>query len=626
MIDRLLERLRTWGRRALRGTVGDRTGAAIFLGSLVLFGLTWRIGVFVSDTYTVADAMVAVADGHLYVDEVVYDPTGTGDTPRMHFLHGRLYGRNYGQIVASLPFLWALAAAARAADLGVVLPLCWSALLFAFAVSVGRSVDRPRAAAVGGGALAATLLVVNLAYARPVDPRWRPLMALQLSTMVAAALIGVVVYRLVARMHGRRVGAFAGVVAALGSPVGFWATIPKRHTVVALLALTTLYWFYRSREATDLRAATRYRALAYVPVGLTAWVFVPDAAVLFVALVAVDLPTARSNHPRRIALVGAVFLVSLAPAMATNALVSGNPLQPPVALPTYAGPAKTVAAADGAGGSIGGAGVTGVVVGLAVQFVGKLLAGVATLLDPGHLFHVFVRGNLELGLHRYGTLPVNLAVLEAMPLAGALLAAPVVLVRRMRAGDGQRAREGRGRRWRARDALRSLRTNPERATDALALAYLAVLVLAYLPRSLTYMMLTVRYLHPLYPLCAYLLVRLAFVRATVDREWRLLGGAYAAVLLAGGAVFALALASWAGDLGEAVQFNARVALAAAAALCYWSVVATLTDGYERLGAVSLAFAGATTTAFVLLAAFSYFPYGEQFALPVARTLAELLAL
>ena len=588
-------------------TVGDRTGAAVFLGALVLFGATLRVGVFVSDTYTVADTMVAVADGHLHVTERVFDPTGTGDTPRMHVRDGRLYGRNYGQVVASLPFLWALAAVDQVADLGVILPLSWSILLFAFAVTVGRSVDRPRVA-TAGGTLAAALFAVNVAHVRPLDPRWRPLLALQLSTVVAAALLCVLVYRLVARMHGRQVGAFAAAIAALGSPVGFWATIPKRHTVVASLALGTLYCFYRSREADDRQTTTRFRALAYVPVGLAAWVFAPDAGILFVALASVDVVTVRSNHPRRLALVGAAFLVSLLPALVTNALVSGNPLHPPVALPTYVGPGETVAAADGAGGSIGGAGASGVVGGLAAQFFEKLFVGVSALLDPRRLFHVFVRGNLGLGLHPYGALPVNLAVLEVMPLAGALLATPLAL--------GVRARTG--------EDLRLFLTDPKRATDALVLVYLAVLLLAYLPRSLTHTMLTVRYLHPLYPLCAYLLARVAFVRAAVDREWRLLGGTYAAFLLVGGPLFVLALATWAGGLDEAVQYNARVALSAAAVVGYWGVVAALTDDHERLGAVSLAFAGAAATVYILLAAFVYFPYGEQFALPAAGALADRL--
>jgi 4-amino-4-deoxy-L-arabinose transferase-like glycosyltransferase len=623
--------LRRWVPRghllALRRVVfGDATGVTVFLVAFLFFGLGWRVSFFINDTYTVANLLLSVVDGRLHIGEFVYGPPG-GGTPGAVLVDGTVYGRYYGLTFVALPFLWVLSASALVVDPAYSLPLLWSVLLVALGVDVGERLGRRRAGALCTGAVAAALLATNVVVAQPLRPELYPLLAFQFVSVLSAALVSVFVYRIVARLHGQRAGAVAGIATALATPVGYWATIPKRHGLVALYALVTVYCFYRSREASSSRTATRFRALAYVPVGLTTWVFALEGFVLFVALGLVDVLTARSNRHRQLAFVGAVFLLSMLPFLVTNTLLSGNPLEPPWALPSYVG--RTTALADpgnlttGAGPASGATapgpapheGLVSTVVEKLGIFVGALAGGGRAALDPGRLSGVFVRGGGGLGFRRFGSQRVNLSVLESMPLAAVLLSTPLVLYRRVRDSE-----PGRGTR------LLTLRDDAERATDLLVGVYLVLLLLVYLRRLPMHSQFTVRYLHPSYPLFAYFLLRLELIREVVRSEGKLLAGSYAGLVLVGGPLLAFALGVHAGDVSEAVQLHARLSLAAAAVLLYWALVSVVLDGYERGGAVALGFAGAVTTLYLLFSGWVYFVHADRYALPVSRLVVESLVL
>lgn len=81
------------GETALRVLFGDHHGATLFAVALVWFGLVWRFGFLSNDQYTVANTLVAVADGHLHLDRAVYGPA-SGATPGTHVVDGRVYGRH----------------------------------------------------------------------------------------------------------------------------------------------------------------------------------------------------------------------------------------------------------------------------------------------------------------------------------------------------------------------------------------------------------------------------------------------------------------------------------------------------------------------------------------------------
>ncbi|WP_101296520.1 hypothetical protein [Halegenticoccus soli] len=628
------------GRRLLGAAFGDRVGLAVFLAAATFFGLYWRIGFSSTDNYALVNGLVALADGHLAIERIVYGPP-TGTTPGTVTTGDHVYARSYGLLAASVPILWTLRAVSLVADVRVLVVGVWCLGALGLAALLGDRVGREREGLAVGSIVALGLFVCNVAVARPVSAYWFPLVAVQTVSATAAAFTAAFVYRLLSRVHGRRVGVAAGAGAFLATPVGFWATLPKRHSLVALLAVLTLYCFYRSREATDERGATAFRALSYVWVGLTAWVVSANALVLLAVLVPVDLLTARTNRPRSLAVVAGAFLVSLAPFFLTNALIAGNPLEPPRMLPRYRGglfeggvavdgssavgsgesstdpvgvgsegrPADRIPFSDALGES------AALLVAVFDRFVDPLVRGLEILrTDPERVWRVLVRSGYVERLAVSDDAPVNLTVLESMPLLGALVAAPVALWRRARTRTARRPTRRRG--------AGSIR--PERATDVLAASYVLLHVAFYLPKLPLHHMLTMRYLHPAYPLCLYLLARFGPVRRAIDGRPRLLARSYLVGLTVGLPAYVAVLESMSAVQGEAVQLYALWALAAALCLGAWAVSSTLAGGFERAGAICLGVAGAATTAYLLVSGLGLLARTDQFALPASRLLAGSL--
>ncbi|PSP68384.1 hypothetical protein BRC85_02915 [Halobacteriales archaeon QS_1_69_70] len=605
--------------------VGDRYGAIVLLAAVATYLLCWRVGILITDTYTVANTLVAVADGHLFVDRAVYGPGLR--TPGMGLRDGQFYGRNYGQVMLALPVLAALEAVAAVASLRVALAALWGLSIVGLARLVGREVGRPALGAYAGSGFAIVAFAAAVHGATPIEPAERYLIALQLQTMGAAALVGVFVYRLLTRAYGTTVGVAAGLATALATPVGVWAQFPKRHVLVTLCAVGTAYLLYRSRE--DGGVDTRYRALAYVPVGVAAWVSAAEGAVLLVALLVVDVPTG-GRDVRSIAAAGATAVVAALPMVVTNYLVTGNAGEPPRTLSaggsgSLAERGSTSTGADGgeasgasgdagggsadptAAGDTGGSETLDAFVG-AVEFLFELLwRGLRTLLrEPETLFVTFVRGGYVAGVaERDAGEAIRLTVLEAMPLAAGLVAVPVVAAR---LDLRERAAAFRRRPWPRPSALRTV--------DAFAVVYTVALLLVYLPRLPVHASLTVRYLLACYPMAVYGLARLPSVRRVLRERTRLCAATVASALLVGGQL--LVLYQWAIDatMGEAVQTHALVGLATAGLLAAWAVADGLGWRRDRLGAVALGLAAAAGAAFVLLAGLWHFAFVGPRALPL----------
>ncbi|ELZ25817.1 hypothetical protein C475_10169, partial [Halosimplex carlsbadense 2-9-1] len=404
------ERVATARTVLVRAVVGDRLGLVVFLGTLLAVGVTWRLGVFITDNYTLANALVALADGSLVVDEAVY---GTLEAPGMQVYDGRPYGRNYGQVAFAVPLLWGLRAVTGVADIGLVFAAAWSLLLLAFGVQVGRLTGRESLCATTGAVLALATFVASAALAEPIPERLTALAALQLGTVLATAFVATTIYRLFTRMHDRRLGVAAAVVSVFATPVGFWAAIPKRHVTVTALLAGVVYAFYRSRstgEDADERDAflspTGFRALAYALVGLYTWVHAGEAFAVFLALVAVDLPTAPSNDRRTLSVVAAAFAASLIPLLATNAAISGDPVRPPRMLSEFAVPTDGGAGSDGSGGATSGGSVpllpapvrtiVATVADRSGLIFGPLVAGAKSAVsDPESLYRTFARAGYD---------------------------------------------------------------------------------------------------------------------------------------------------------------------------------------------------------------------------------------
>lgn len=341
--------VRTFTRRLGRTVFGDRRGLVLFLASVCFFGLYWRAGVTINDNYTLTHTLAALAEGRLWIEPATgeyIDAPGT-------FVHdGMVYGRNYGQLVVALPFLWAVEALDFVADLRVGLTALWHLAALSLVVQLSRFFFNSRRSIllVGSGAVLLSF-VANLALVTQfVDGSW-PLVALQLATMVAGGLLAVMVYRLVRLRHSPRLGLLTGGAAVLATPVGFWAVVPKRHVLTALVCVSILYTFARSREGAAAHQISWvgevpiFRAAAYALVGFLAWVHAAEGIFVLLALVTVDIPTAPSNDRRTLAVLGVVLGLSLVPFFLTNYLIAGHPLEPPRML---------LGGSSGTGGSGGG--------------------------------------------------------------------------------------------------------------------------------------------------------------------------------------------------------------------------------------------------------------------------------
>ncbi|MDZ7746894.1 MAG: hypothetical protein U5K28_10450 [Halobacteriales archaeon] len=662
---RALARLRREWQRWL-APVPTEHAVTLFLLACVLFASYWRIDVFIVDTVAVANALANVADGTLQISTVYYGPPDA-QTPGVYAHGGRLYGRNYGHVFAALPVLLLLRAVAVIAEPAVVLAGLWSLGVAVVGRRLSRAFDTPAYGLVGA-LVAGFLFVLNVVGGTAIAPRLFPLVALQFVILVAGGGLVATMYLLVSLFHGHRVGVAAAVATMLAGPIGFWATIPKRHLATAFLVLLSVYCFARSRHTERLFD----RALAYVPVGLTAWISAPEGFLLLVSLGTVDVATSRRRDPRTLATLAVVLFISLVPFFVTNFLISGNPLQPPRLLTSYraggasvttqpavapSNPAEPLGGVDspspsdggsgGSGGSAGGGGETDgggsdssgggstggggetdgggssgggpTVVESLLATVGGLLSRVLgqferglTAIAPERLYHVFVRSGRIPGVDygQTGGETIELTLLETAPVLAALVAAPGYYLRE------QLGRDGTGSSLAGIRRRLSLPTDdPARATDLFAVVFTVLFSLVYLPRLPVHGMITVRYLIPTVPLFIYGVARLAPVRAVVTDATALLGRA---TLLAFGLGLAglLVLGPVAQpSVGTAMQAHAVVNLAIGALVVGW-LLGRPDD--TRLGAVALGCAAAGAALFVFATGFEYFADGRRYLFAVAR--------
>lgn len=631
-----------------KAVFGDGIGILLFLGAVLYFWIFWRIGFFMTDNWTIANTLLAVADGQLFVEKAVYGPPAT-ETPGYRVVGDRIYGRNYGQLFLALPVLFLIDSLARLVDISIATAGAWSLLLLAFSLRLGSAFDQSSRFAILGSVAALLAFGLNTAFALPLDPRWRAMMALQMTNMAAAAMIGVICYRLLSAIYDRQTGIFIGAATVLATPIAFWASIPKRHIVVSLLSITILFAFYKSRTASSDSAALRTRCIAYAAVGFWAWVHAPEALAMFVVLVPLDIATARSNTWRRLSVVGGVFLTSLVPFFLTNWFISGDPLRPPRFLfgrgavdglsntSTKEGSSRSVVG-DGmsrnvAGGdssiNVAGYGVNAAtdvesqlivsemippVIGQLSPILAPLKALVDLLLsgldvivsDPGRIFHTFVR-SAPASTRATAT---DLALLETTPLFGVLIVLPTLLFLW----------------WRAEDRRSTSASSPLRQTDVFALVFVLVFTLLYadrLPLNATW---TVRYLLPLVPFGMYSVGRLEPVRRTVTDQARLLIYGYGSLVLVGGQLLVVLLVFLGPTRGEVVRIHGILGIVAGAIVGLWTIVTVLdiTDD-ARIGAVVLAVSLAVGTLFVLLSGLEYFVV-NHFGLATSELLSDAIPL
>jgi hypothetical protein len=662
------ERVQRRAREFARLVFGDRYGVVLFLATLAFVATYWRIGIFITDSYAIANALVNVADGHLAVTEITYSIT-LGSQPGLWYSNGAVYGRNYAHVFASLPVLWVLQGLTALFDPRLVLVAGYTGLVFGTFDQLGRLTDQHRRFALVGGLVAVVFFAWNAAVAPPLDEKWLAFAALQITAMLATAFVGVVLYRLLAHVHGRRLGLLVGFAVVVASPVGFWASLPKRHVFSSLAVVSVLAAFYFARVADSERRRTGFRALCYVCIALLAWLHALEALVIFAAFVPVDLATSPSRRPKHLAVVGVVFLVALSPFLLTNLAITGSPLEPPRSLDPFSGQVDPLASDPSGGGTPtatpgqqtpagtnatnattapgtatstpsagatpppGGDGDSSDAPGPIATFLSTLVAlagavvsgtlwalgrgwsfidtGITVLLsDHERLYYTFVRsGRIPVGVDYAINQQeaVDLALLEVAPLLAGLLGLVGAAGRRIHHVSTPRT------------IVRSL-ASPIRQTDILATVMTLAFVLANLERLPLHAQLTVRYLVPIFPLGLYGVARLEAVQRVARTDWRWLVGPFLAVAGIAGAGLLLAHARFGLAIGEAMQLHALLALVSGAMLGGWALIAGVRpDTDPRLGAVALSIPAALTTLFLLFSGLLYFQYAE-YAVPVAGTI------
>ena len=630
----LWRKVRSVGYLFGRIVVGDRVGFAIFLSTLLFAALTWRVGFFITDNYTLANTLAALGEGHLTVEQAVY---GDLETPGMQISDGRLYGRNYGQVALAVPLLWTLQAATRLVDFGLLFAALWSLVLLALAVQIGVLTGRRTVSVAVGAVLALAFFALNALFAEPLSQTLVAMAALQLGTVLATAWAGSTMYRLLSRIHDRRVGIAAGSMAIVATPVGFWAAIPKRHVTVVAIMVAILYTFYRSRgdEAPDsLLSPLGFRALSYALIGVLTWIHAGEGFVVFLALLLVDVPTARSNDGRTLLVVGAAFALSFVPFFLTNLLMSGDPVRPPRMLTQFGELTddQTFSSGSGGGSSSGGAsGFLPPVFGSLVAELSNRLSLIfgpfvrgarVSVTQPNDIYQTFVRaGYLENVGRLDNSQAINLTLLESAPILGGtigLLGTATLVVRTHIYTSGMSMRD------RFTEAFVDHRPTAERSTDAFVGLSSLFVFLVYIPRLPLHAQVTVRYLLPLYPLAVYGIFRMASVRRTITRHGRLTLWSYLGGVLFGSQLIFVAVSVGTVGRGGALQLHAVAGLVVGTAFALATLASSFDSRFDPVTAVSGGLSAALGTNLVLLSGLVYFQYGP-YVLPMMDWLADVLA-
>lgn len=615
--------LRTAGRLVF----GDRYGLALFLATTCFAMLYWRAGIFITDNATLVRTLEALSEGRVWLEPA----TGTHfDGPGADVRDGYVYGRNYGQLVLSLPALWLLQGIDLVADLRVALVALWHLLLLGLFVQLGQLLNRERVFVLGGSGLVLLLFGTNLAFATTLRDPNLELLALQATTLLAAGLTAVVAYRLVAFQFNHRLGLLVGGTIVLVLPVGFWATIPKRHVFTVLACMAVLYFFARSREPGATVAlpvvgsVPGYRAAAYATVGLLSWIHAAEGMFVFLALVAVDLPTAPSNDHKSLAFVAVVFALSMVPTVVTNWLVGGHPYRPPRAIAGsgFADPAAAPAEPTSPDASADTSLLDLVpdifpfsaITFFAAQVSDLVFESVAALFVTDTMYHTFFRSagaTIDGGHLQYRD--ANLSLFESAPILGALVGTAIAAVLRWRPSLPSRPLTA-CRQWLAR-------RDP---TATLAVLLILVFFAIYLSRLPTYVQINLRYVLPVYPLGLYLLMRTVPLRRLVDTARDAIYWSYAAGVLVGGQLFLLTVALLGLSVAEASQLNALLALALAGYLLVTVVAFHFDDRFRLPAAIGLSLAAAAGTVYLLVSGVHYFAHVGELLLPIVEVVSTRL--
>lgn len=625
----------------------DHMRLALLAGSAAVFLFCWRIGVLVNDSYVFINTLISLRNGQLHFTEQIVELMYRGlipAQPGLHVVDGSIYGRNYGQAFLALPVLLVVEGVTLFLNPMIIVAAVWSGLISMCISEICKINGCPQTISDAGKAVAIVLFGVNLWLLKPITIEWSPYIALQLTSIIVATATVGLLYQIGRSMASKRVGLLMGTFATLASPVAFWAPLSKRHTLTGFLALAALYGLYRSRVATSSRTAVQYRVTAYVSVGLTAWIHSIEGLLLALTLIPIDLVTTRTTLVRSTGVMTLTLMVAFLPFFITNFLISGNLVRPPRALPSTT-TSNITAPVESNGSAVGvygqeeavtqpeaaqaGSDATGTLIDSLAAGAGERLStflsyigrNIITLTQPERWYTTFVRNSYGfLSSHQFTVPAQDFAVLESMPIAGAIIGGLALV--------GYRAVQDS---W---DAHKLLRNDPRRIADAFVILHAAWLIIIYVPRLPLHTTYTVRYLYPLYLYGIYAVARIEFVQQTVHMAWRRLLIYYLLTILLGGAALVGLLAVLDSNPSgfnrhmdmytAAFQVHALAGALSGLLVGAWSIYAAMKTISGRVGAIVLGNAAGITTLYILFASLRYFAFTSQYAIPLSRVLARLL--
>jgi hypothetical protein len=609
---RRLDGIRVSIQRTVYSVVfGDRTGSILFLGTLSVCMLFWTGTVSLNDNYTLANAMVSLADGQLAVESTEYNaldefPRGT---PGMRISDGKLYAGKYGHLFLALPFAWLFEGMAMVTELRVGFAALWSGVVLFTGIQLSRAFGNDRRILLASCGVALGAFLANVYLAAPFKQWWIHQVALQVVTTLATAFTAVFAYRLLKDLHDRKTGLSAGVMILTATPLLLWARVPKRHALIAGLAIIAVYAFYRS--LTDERRTTLFRSTAYAVGGISVFVFPLESVVLLGVLGVADLVFHRPRSMRAIAIPGVALFLSLVPFFVTNYLITGNPLVPPVLLPGYIGgeiesgrQASSVLIQEEGSSDAGGP------LALVILAFTRLLSFVLESLlipvqEPERIYRTFFRGGYDVIADTGESRAISLTFFEAMPFTALFAVLPFAYLPTVRNAD----------------RIRKWIETPAGKVDLIVIGYTLGLVFVYLSRLPGHAQVTVRYLVPIMPFLVYLAFRVPEVRSVFHGAPWVFGWTYAIGVLIGGqlliAVFGLTDYSFA----EMFQIHALLGLSAAVLVAVWIAIARSGRFDDpKVGAVVFGIAATTNTIFVVSACLVYFTGSQQLILSISGLL------
>jgi len=646
-MELLPSRWRGWKEQAYTFCFRDQYGATLFVGSLVVFMLLGRVGVFLNDSYVMVNALSAVADGKLYPTEPV---VGNLRAPGAIEVDGKLYGENYGMVFFALPIFWFIKLFDAIFSIRAVLVIVWSAFFIYISHHIGILLDHERRGLITGTFVGLFVLVANAAYWKPFYQVTSAEIALQLSTIIWASLTVLLVYRLIASLRTVKVGAIAAATTMLATPVIYWSSISKRHSMTAAFALLTVYFFYRSRSAPESEnkfGERHFRAATYACVGLYAWTNSPEAFALFVAVLIVDLPTATHNDIKSATFIITFFIISLIPFFITNSIITGSPVKPLVMANTATtdpvqvagGEASSPTQPQGSSGPQpkGNSGVShgsqspifvlvdGIVTPV-LSTLSPIFTALSTITDRyvesiylvvnygERVSKVLIRSgdrtSFVKGNSLYDGPGMNLSVLESAPIIGGLVLGLLVPIRDA-FFDKSRLRE-RGK------SIVKLIKNQVSPVDLLVLLISLNFILIYLPDLPINHSYTVRYLHPIYPLAVYGVFRISIINKAIVRHTKTLLLTYETLVLLGLPTAYSILYVYSPATGDVYQSYAVVGLATMVFMILMGIYIMFIESKSYFFAVTIGCAIGVASVFYVLNAtilvhygISLFPFLEE---------------